>query len=151
MTLTFRPALRGDIDTLGAIAEATDLFPATMLPDMIDGYLTGGPDRWLVAEDGAPVAFCFLSPERMTENTWNMLALAVRPDRQGQGIGAALVAAAEEALRDAGGRILIVETAGTEDFARTRAFYAGLDYAEQGRVTDFYLDGWDKVIFWKRL
>jgi ribosomal protein S18 acetylase RimI-like enzyme len=44
-----------------------------------------------------------------------------------------------------------VETAGTDDYAGARAFYAALGYVAQARLPDFYADGVDKVIYWKRL
>jgi len=80
-----------------------------------------------------------------------MLALAVHPHVQGKGYGAALVRAAEAHLREAGHRILIVDTSGTDDFAQTRAFYAHLGYAEEARIRDFWADGDDKVTFRKAL
>ena len=39
MTISLRPARAGDVADIGQIAEATDLFPAEMLDDMIAGYL----------------------------------------------------------------------------------------------------------------
>ncbi len=38
-----------------------------------------------------------------------------------------------------------------EAFAGARAFYAARGYAEEARLRDFYLDGWDKVVYRKRL
>ena len=57
MTITIRPATARDIPAIGSLAEATDLFPADMLDDMIAGYLSEeAPDIWFVAEDAAPIA-----------------------------------------------------------------------------------------------
>ena len=85
------------------------------------------------------------------DGTWNMLALAVRPDLQGQRLGAALVRAAEKHLQDKGQRILIVDTSGTDAFALTRNFYVQNGYEEEVRIRDFWADGDDKVIFRKAL
>jgi ribosomal protein S18 acetylase RimI-like enzyme len=96
MTEDIHPATAADIPALGRIAEAAGLFPADLLPDMIAQALSGGPDLWLTARhNGAPAGFCFVEPERLTEGTWNMLALAVLPRLQKSGIGRALVIAAE--------------------------------------------------------
>jgi ribosomal protein S18 acetylase RimI-like enzyme len=152
MTDTIYPATAADIPDLGRIAEEAGLFPGDLRPGMIAPALAGGPDLWLAARRGGAVAgFCFVEPERLTEGTWNMLALAVQPGKQKSGIGRALVAAAEERLAAAGGRILIVETAGADEYAGARAFYAAMGYVAQARLPDFYADGVDKVIFWKRL
>jgi GNAT superfamily N-acetyltransferase len=80
-----------------------------------------------------------------------MLALAVRPDLQSKGLGAALAKAAEQLLKGKGQRILIVDTSGTDGFALTRKFYAQNGYDEEARIRDFWADGDDKVIFRKAL
>lgn len=148
-----RPTVAADLEAIGNIAEATDLFPSSMLPDMIAGYLDGSkPDIWLTANsDYRAVAFAFCEPERLTNGTWNLLAIAVEPSRQGHGIGADLVSALEDRLRLSHHRVLLVETLGTEEFARTRAFYLANGFAEEARIRDFYDEGGDKVIFWKHL
>lgn len=151
-SLTIRDSVAADIPALGEIAAATDLFPADMLEGMIRPYLNGEGHSWLtLAGPDGPAGFCYLEPERLTEGTWNMLALAIRPDLQGRGLGQRLVRAAEDGLRGAGARVMIVETAGTDDYALTRRFYEAQGYAQKGRIPDFYEDGVDKVIYWKRL
>ena len=87
----------------------------------------------------------------MAEGTWNLLAIAVSPDRQGSGIGAAMMGYLEETLRDRGGRLLLVETMGTPEFKGVRRFYTGVGYAQEARIREFYARGADKVVFWKRL
>jgi len=148
-----RPALEADVPFIREIAEATDLFPSDMLDDMISGYFDGSlRDIWFVSLlDDRPVSFGFCEPERMTEGTWNLLALAVTPDNQSTGIGAAMMRYIEACLQKIGARVLIVETMGTPEYARTRAFYARNGYVEEARIRDFYEAGGDKVVFWKRL
>jgi GNAT superfamily N-acetyltransferase len=148
-THTIRPATADDIPTIAAIAAATDLFPPEMTVDMIAPALAGGPDLWHIAQDGT--GFAYTAPERMTDGTWNLLALAVRPDAQGRGVGRALIAAVEADLRAGGQRLLLVETLGTDDFARTRALYAAQGFQEEARIRDFYMPGGDKVVFRKAL
>ena len=144
-----------DEDTAGlqAVLDATGLFPSEMLPDMVAPALAGETQAfWLTCyHDGEAVGFCYTVPEDLTDGTWNMLALAVRPDLQGKRLGAALVKAAEDHLRTRQQRLLIVETSGTDTFARTRAFYARNGYQEEARIRDFWTQGDDKVIFRKAL
>lgn len=150
--MTLRLALAPDVGPIGQIAQDADLFPAELAPGMVAPFLEGGAARWLVAEDGGRIlGFCYLEPERLTDRTWNMLALAVAPDMHRRGTGRALVQAAEALLRRIEGRLLIVETAGTEGFGQARAFYTALGFEMQARITDFYEDGTDKVVFCKRL
>lgn len=87
----------------------------------------------------------------MTAGTWNLLMLVVHPARQREDRGAALVRAAGGAVRSRGGRLLLVETSGTEGFTRQRVFYRRLGYEEEARLRDFYDAGDDKVVSSKPL
>jgi GNAT superfamily N-acetyltransferase len=58
----------------------------------------------------------------MTDQTWNLLLIAIRPDYQGKGRGMKLLRYVEETLKVRGGRMLLVETLAS--FDRTQAFYA---------------------------
>lgn len=142
-----------DIAALQAVLDGTELFPSEMLPDMLAPALAGETEAlWLTCfHEGEAVGLCYTVPEDLTDGTWNMLALAVRPDQQGNRLGAALVRTAEQHLKDTGQRILIVDTSGTDGFARARKFYAQNGYEEEARIRDFWADGDDKVIFRKAL
>lgn len=148
-----KPTSADDIAGLQAVLEGTKLFPSDMLPDMLAPSLAGETDAfWLTCHsDGNAVGLCYTVPEEFADGTWNMLALAVHPDLQGKGLGAALVQAAEQHLKDKGQRILIVDTSGTDDFALTRQFYAQNGYEEEARIRDFWADGDAKVTFRKAL
>ncbi|MEO1084540.1 MAG: GNAT family N-acetyltransferase [Acidobacteriota bacterium] len=148
-----RLAQPSDVPMIGSIAEATELFPVEMLDDMIASFFDGSvPDLWLVLKlNGEVVGFGFCEPERMTEGTWNLLAIGVLPDHQGAGGGAAIVAELEDRLRRLDARVLLVETLGTPEFERTRRFYLVNGFTEEARIRDFYEEGGDKVVFWKRL
>ncbi len=152
-TPTIDPTTEDDIPALQGVLDATGLFPGEMLPDMLAPFLAGeGEAFWLTCRlDGAAAGFCYTVPEDMTEGTWNMLALAIRPDLQGRRLGTALVAAAERHLAARGQRILIIDTSGTDDFAPTRRFYARNGYGEEARIRDFWAAGDDKVVFRKAL
>jgi ribosomal protein S18 acetylase RimI-like enzyme len=122
-----------------------------MTAEIIAPMLAGAPDIWLVSEGGRVNGFAYASPERMTEGTWNLLALAVDPAVQGQGIGSALIGAVEAALRAQGARMLLIETLGTSEFASVRALYLQRGYTEEAVIRDYYMLGGDKVVFRKLL
>ena len=148
---SIRPVVPADVAALKTLVDTT-LFPADLLDDMIAPYLAGSSDIWLTHErDGLPVAVAFCEAERMTEGTWNLLAIAVLPVRQGAGVGAALVRHLEFLLAARGERILIVETSGLPAYDGARRFYARLGFAEEARIRDFYAAGDDKVVFRKAL
>jgi GNAT superfamily N-acetyltransferase len=87
-----RPVTPDDTAALKVVIDANGLFPSDMLDDMMSGYLNGGAsdDFWLTDDDdGGPSAVAYYAPERMTAGTWNLYLIAVHPDRQGKGRGAA--------------------------------------------------------------
>lgn len=148
-----KPSQASDIPALKEVLDGTELFPSEMLAEMMEPALSGQSEAfWLSAHcDGTPVGLCFTQPEDMAAGCWNMLALAVLPAMQGQGVGRALVRSAEAHLQSLGQRLLIVDTSGTDDFALTRQFYATSGYEEEARIRDFWGEGDDKVIFRKSL
>ncbi len=104
------------------------------------------------ADDGQGLASVLLyRPEEAADRAFDLTMIAVRPDLQGGGRGAALMRHAERDLHERGQRLLIVRTSGTAQYDRTRAFYRGLSYAEHAHVPDYWTDGDDLVLFTKRL
>jgi ribosomal protein S18 acetylase RimI-like enzyme len=145
---------REDVPALQNVLDATELFPTDMLAELIEGFLSkdGCTDLWLTAEVGGKVVgFCYAVPEKLTDGTWNMLAIAVLPSEQGKGYGGAICRQLEAELRTRGQRILIVDTSSRDEFLRTRKFYHKNQYYEEARVRDFWSAGDDKVIFRKSL
>ena len=148
-----RPTTPDDMPSLKTVIDGTGLFPSDMLDAMIIGYFNSdaSEDFWLTDDDGGPVAVAYYAPERMTHGTWNLYLIAVHPDRQGQGRGAALLRYVEQTLASRGERILLVETSGLPSFERTRAFYRKCGYDQEARIREFYNAGEDKVVFRKAL
>ncbi len=151
--INVRAMARADLHAIARVLDDTGLFPAEMLAEMAEPWLAGqAPHHWLVAErEGEVIGFGYCEPERMTIGTFNLLAIAVRPELQGQGVGTAIIAALESRLGQSGGRVLIVETSSLPDYAATRAFYDGLGFAREARIRDFYDTGEDKILFWKQI
>ncbi len=150
---TIRPVTSDDGGALKALIDAVGLFPSDMLDGMMAGYFNGDAASgfWLTLDDGSPVAVAYYAPERMTQGTWNLYLIAVHPDRQGQGRGAALLRHVEQVLAARGERVLLVETSGLPSFERTRTFYHKCGYEQEARIREFYQAGEDKVIFRKAL
>lgn len=145
-----RPTRVEDIPALRVVLDETGLFPSEMLPDMLIGFLSKirTDEIWLTCEvDGRAVGFCYAAAEKLTDGTWNMLAIAVLPSQQGNGIGSVIVSKLEDLLREQGQRLLIADTSGTEQFARTREFYLKQGYTEEARIRNFWAREDDKITF----
>jgi ribosomal protein S18 acetylase RimI-like enzyme len=146
-----------DTDALLALAEATGLFEANQIEDlsqMLDQHFNNEIDSsgiWLTDYDSKPVGIAYVALERMTYGTWNLYLIAIHPDHQKQGRGATLLRYIEQMLTERGERVLLVETAGTDDFEYVRNFYRDRGYEEEARIRDFYIDGIDKIVFRKSL
>lgn len=150
-----RPTTPADVAAVLALAVETGLAPpdgtdemAAILADALAGRL--GPDHvWVTDDDGGVAGVAYFAPERLTEGTWNLYMVAVQPNRQGQGRGAALLRHAEATVAARGGRLLLIESSSLPEFDRARAFYRTNGYDEEARIRDFYKAGDDKVIFRK--
>lgn len=123
--------------------------------ELIDSYLLdpkGSGYHVLVAEVDATIAgyICYGSTP-LTEATWDLYWQAVAPQLQGLGIGGALMVAAEDKIREAGGMLAIIETSSTPDYEKTLRFHCHQGYKEICQIPDFYAPGDGKVILYKRL
>lgn len=152
-----RLATPDDSASVTALGVAAGMFPAddTVVTDrMMADYFAGQIDRGhvcLIDEEDEPIGVAYYEPARATDGTWYLTMIAIRPDRQGQGRGAALLGHIERALQAGGHRVLLVETSGDPSFERTRAFYAKCGYEQEARVRDYYAAGFDMVLFRKAL
>ncbi len=146
-----------DTSALLDLAKATGLFESSQIEElaqMLNQHFNDeidSQDVWFTDYDNEPVGVAYVAPERMTEGTWNLYLIAIHPDHQKQGRGAALLRYIEQMLAERGERILLVETSGTDDFEYVRAFYRNSGYDEEARIRDFYTDDVDKIVFRKVL
>ncbi len=154
MDTTIREVIEKDTNALKRVIDSNELFPSELLHGMLEDYLNNkdSTDIWLTRLDnGIPVAVAYCAPERMTEGTFNLYLIAVHKDFQGKGIGSEMMSYVERLLEKKKQRVLIVETSALPEFELTRKFYDDLGYHREATIRDFYQDGEDKVIFWKKL
>ena len=86
-----------------------------------------------------------------TDRTYDLYWIAVHPDAQGAGAGAALMSEVERQLGDRRARLIVIETSSRDDYAPTRRFYHKRGYQETARLRDFYAHGDDRVVLTKRV
>ncbi len=152
--MKIRKVVKADVNALKAVIDSSELFPSELLDDMMIDYFQNeqSSDIWLTVEDeGIPVAVAYCASERMTEGTYNLYLIAIHQSQQGKGIGAHIVDYLENVLLMNGQRVLIIETSGLPEFEASRKFYEKLGYTKEAVIRDFYEEGDDKVVYWKKL
>jgi len=130
-------------------------FEVAVAEELIDSYLddpSGSGYHVLVAEvDSTVEGYICYGPTPLTEGTWDIYWVAVSREKQGQGIGSALMRSAAEEILKAEGRLSIIETSSTPAYEKTRNFHLSHGYEIIARIPDFYAPGDDKLILQKRL
>jgi GNAT superfamily N-acetyltransferase len=123
--------------------------------EVMDSYLLnpgGSGYHALVAQDGPAVrGYICYGPAPMTESTWNIYWMAVSAQNRGRGTGRALLTGAEDRIKEAGGRLIIIETSSQTGYEKTRRFYLNHGYEVIAGLPDFYAPGDGKIILQKRL
>ena len=88
------------------LAEASGLFEPSQteeLATMLDQHFSRESESqalWFTDDGNGIVGVAYVAPERMTEGTWNLYLMAIHPDCQRQGRGAALLRYIEQVLTD---------------------------------------------------
>ena len=104
--------------------------------------------KFIVArEDGQIVGFTCYDERGLTHGTYDLYWIAVDPSARRLGVGKALMRATEAEVKERGGRLIVVETSGMEEYESTRAFYEGVGYEKEAVIRDFYKVGDDLVIY----
>jgi len=146
-----------DREAVLAVVEATDMFtPAELFfaREQVDIYLhqPQQQDYFLVVvenESSKIVGFMSYGPTPLTEGTYDLYWMAVSREEQGRGYGKELVRWLEKKVKDAAGRMILIETSSQPKYESTRRFYLGLDYQEVSRIPDFYKPGDDRITYVK--
>ncbi|HEU4647558.1 MAG TPA: N-acetyltransferase [Gemmatimonadales bacterium] len=155
-----RSLTAADRGRIEAITRAVGVFHPEEVPvalEVFDGAVAGSPDYIALGAEvdggsaGAMLAgwICW-GPTPCTRGTFDLYWMAVDPALHGAGVGTALLTAMEERLRGVA-RLIVVETAGRDDYAPTRGFYEARGYQPTARIPDFYAPGDDLVVYTKAL
>ena len=143
-----------DIDGLKKVVDSSRLFPSEYLDEMIFDYFNNddSQDIWFTClVDNKPVAIGYCVPEKFTDGTYNLLAIGVDQDSQRKGIASEMMKYIEQLLKEINARILIVETSSDDAQISARHFYKQIGYIQEAVIRDFWKDGEDKIVFWKKL
>ena len=149
-----RAVIQEDVDRLKRVVDSSQLFPSEYLEEMIFDYFNNPntAEIWFTyIDNNTPTAIGYCAPEKLTEGTYNLLAIGVLKEAQGKGIASEMMLYIEQLLKQKEGRILIVETSSDDAQIAARKFYQKIGYTQEAVIRDFWKDGEDKIVFWKKL
>jgi GNAT superfamily N-acetyltransferase len=124
--------------------------------ELADETISMGMERsgyyWFKATEGNEVlAFANYGKNEFSTHSWELYWIAVHQDFRNRKIGKALLKAIEGKVKQAGGKILWIETSGRPLYAPTEEFYKRNGYVLQASLKDFYGPGDPKQIYARTL
>ncbi len=148
-----------DRETILGIARETEVFTVQdveCVDELLDTYLheRDSHEYTFIAatdEQNRAIGFVCYGPTPLTDRTFDVYWLAVSRVARRQGTARALFLQMEENLRDAGARLLVLETSGTPEYAPARRLYDSLGYTGYLAAPDFYRQGDDLMVYSKPL
>uniref|UniRef100_UPI003D05A52C GNAT family N-acetyltransferase n=1 Tax=Alcaligenes faecalis TaxID=511 RepID=UPI003D05A52C len=108
---------------------------------LIDGY-RDTPHAWCIKDQGEIVAAAIL--QRRNARDWELMNIAVQPSHQGHGLGATLLSAVIDYVRQQGGQTLYVAT-GTIGYPLF--FYQRAGFRVVAVESDYFLHHYDEALF----
>jgi len=88
----------------------------------------------------------------LTQGSYDLYWIAVRPDLHARGIGKTILLHSEALMARQAGRLVIAETSSRSEYARARRFYGDvMGYEKTACIKDFYRPGDDKLLYIKYL
>ncbi|MHB9034421.1 MAG: GNAT family N-acetyltransferase [Anaerolineae bacterium] len=149
-----RQASTQDRFAVESMLERSGYFREDELPvalEVFDDSQRYGSDyhSYVIAMDDKVLGWISFGPTPGTLGNFNVYWLVVEPTLRSSGFGTKLLAFAEEQIRLAGGRLVVIETSGSPLYYPTRQFYLKRGYTQAAVITDFYAPGDDEVIYTK--
>ncbi len=150
---------RDDRDKIEEILRSTDFFYDFEIDtalEIADETIEKGVEKsgyyWLKAvDDDGLVAFANFGKNEFSTHSWELYWIAVHNNSRNKKLGSVLLKAVENKVRELGGKILWIETAGRPLYSPTEAFYKRNGYELAASLKDFYSMGDPKQIYVKVL
>ncbi len=120
-----------------------------VLQDAADGK--EGYQSYVATIDDRPIGWICFGLTPCTLGTFDIYWIAVDKHRQGAGIGSRLLKFAEEKISLLKGKLIVIETSGSQIYQATQRFYHSNGYELEAKIADFYAAGDDKLMFTKSL
>ena len=149
-----REVIHSDLDSLKIVLDSCGLFPSEYLDEMISDYFHNldTNEIWFTyVENDSPISIGYCIPEKLTSGTYNLLAIGVSENHQRKGVAVEMMNFIEQKLKTIGARVLIVETSSDDAQIGARNLYQKLGYNQEAVIRDFWNEGEDKIVYWKKL
>jgi ribosomal protein S18 acetylase RimI-like enzyme len=147
-----------DKEAVMAILKQTKFFRPEELKvaeEVFDDSISGDPKNdyqsFVARQAHKTIGWVCFGPTPCTVGTFDIYWIAVNPEHQNTGVGTSLVQYAVTTIKNSNGRMIVVETSGTEHYLTTRRFYEKLGFCPQLCIKDFYAVGDDKIIYIKKV
>jgi ribosomal protein S18 acetylase RimI-like enzyme len=154
--IDIRRADRQDRTTVLSMLTESGFFRQTELKiaeEVFDDAVANGPggdyQSFICYQQDKPLGWICFGPTPCTVGAYDIYWLIVEPQKQRKGIGSVLMRFATDIIKDSRGRMIVVETSGSDRYGPTRKFYERMGFSQAAVVKDFYSAGDDKVIYVK--
>jgi GNAT superfamily N-acetyltransferase len=142
-----------------AIADGVGVFDreeVSTVDELLREYVGDGPQKsgyyfLSCVQDERVLGFACYGPRALTRGAYDLFWICSARGEQGKGVGSALLRQAEQAVRAAGGYLLIIETSNTPGYEAARHFYEAHAYHLEAVIQDFYSVGDGLVLYSKKL
>ena len=97
------------------------------------------------------IGFACYGTESLTQGTWDLFWVCVRPEGRGMGAGRALLQESVAGAKANGARMMVIYTSSTPPYVAARAVYEAGGFSRAAVVSNYYDDGDDLHIYSRRL
>jgi len=151
-TIAIGPLLPAHRSRLEEILRSTGVFSDAEVDIALEVFDADDDYEFVGAfEDDKLIGYACFGPTPATDRTFDLYWIAVHPDAQRSGAGAALMDDVERQLQERRARVIVIETSSRDDYAPTRKFYHKRGYQEAARLQDFYATGDDRIVLTRRV
>jgi ribosomal protein S18 acetylase RimI-like enzyme len=151
-------AIPSDIQSIEEIVRSSGFFRPNEVPvavelvtERLEKGAKSGYEFVFIDVDENTVAYACFGLIPCTVYSYDLYWIATHEDYRGQGFGKLALREVEKTVAASGGKSIYAETSSLPKYEPTRAFYLKNNYIEKARFEDFYNDGDDKVVYFKRL
>jgi GNAT superfamily N-acetyltransferase len=152
--LEIYPSLTSERADIARVTQAAGVFQGdefTTPLELFDGYVhdpaASGYYFLSARRDGRVAGYACFGPTPLTEATFDLYWMVVESAAHGQGIGRAMFERVTKEVVQRQGRLLMIWTSGTPEYAGTRSFYTRVGCQLEAQISDFYRPDDDLCIF----